>query len=213
MAVPSGWGAAYDVFHSQHAPLASVDCTVAPTPLSVGQPNDTTVYVYQTAYLYASSASAWAGVTLSAAQPPSPGGWLAVPATAPLNLTTSQLNTNWNYVAFLTARWNGSKWLIGCADAVCATSEWSLQAITRQITLTAKITPVAPSVSDDTALGATVAAVSCAWSDGSPCTATFTITDPSSRYTLSGANIIVNSGGSGVGPACTTDTVSVTATQ
>ncbi|MGC1885687.1 MAG: hypothetical protein WA709_06255, partial [Stellaceae bacterium] len=122
--VPAGWAAAYDVFHAANTPLASVDCTVAPTPLTVGEPNDTTVYVYQTAYLYASDASAWTPVVLSAAQPPSAAGWLAVPATAPLNLSSGQLTTNWNYIAFLTARWNGAEWLVGCADAVCATPEW-----------------------------------------------------------------------------------------
>jgi hypothetical protein len=214
VAVPAGWGAAYDLFHAQHAPLASVDCTVAPTPLLVGQPNDSTVYVYQTAYISASDASgAWTPVALSAAQPPSPGGWLQVPATAPLNLTSGQLNANWNYVAFLTARWNGAKWLIGCSDAVCATSNWSLQAITRQTTLTIKLSPVAPNIADDTALGTTVGVLTCSWSDASPCTAVFGITDPAGIYKLSGANLVVDPAGAGVGAAGTHDTVTLTATQ
>jgi hypothetical protein len=199
-AVPAGWAAAYDLFHVQHAPLASVDCTVAPTPLSVGE-NDPTVYVYQTA------------VALSAAQPPSAGGWLQVPATAPLNLSSGQLNANWNYIAFLTARWNGARWLIGCADVVCATSTWSLQAITRQTTLTVKVSPVAPNIADNTALSATIGAVTCSWSDGSPCTATFAITDPAGIYALSGANLIVAPGGPGVGAPGSRDTVTITATQ
>jgi hypothetical protein len=55
--------------------------------------------------------------------------------------------------------------------------------------------------------------VSCAWSDASPCTATFSITDPSGIYALSGSDIIVDSGGPGVGAAGSSDTISITATQ
>lgn len=286
VAVPAGWGAAYDLFHTSHAALASVDCRIATTPLSVGVPSDTTVYVYQTAYLLTSDSSVdatnattaagnatlhfastpanvapgqiiadssapavipsgatvvsktgttvvmsatavgagvgngdtitfappWTPIILSAAQP-AVGGWLAVPATAPLNLSSAQLNADWNYISFLTARWNGTKWLIGCADAVCATSHWGLQAITRQTTLTATITPVAPHIADDTALSSVVATVACAWSDGSPCTATFSITDPSSIYTLSGSSIIVDPAGPGVGTGGASDVITITATQ
>lgn len=296
--VPGGWAAAYDLFHGAHTPLATIDCTIPAIPLSVGLPTDSTVYVYQTAYLLTPPDSSvavtnaptaagnailhfistpasvapgqiiadtttpaaiphsaiiqgktnpvtvivdsstgttvtmnfgavgagvgngdtitftqpWVPIALSAAGP-SVGGWLTVPATAPLNLSSNQLNAGWNYIAFLTARWNGTKWLVGCADAVCASSNWSLQAITRQTTLTATITPVAPNIADDTALGATVATVHCAWSDASPCTATFSITDPSSIYKLSGSNIIVDPAGPGVGVGGSSDIISVTATQ
>jgi hypothetical protein len=211
--VPAGWAAAYDLFHAAHTTLATVDCSVGTTPVSIGAANDPTVYVYQTAYLLTTDVGAvFTPVTLSASQP-AVNGWLPLPATAPLNLTSGQLSAGWNFVQFITARWNGTKWLIGCADPVCSTSAWSLQAITRQTTLTAKITPVAPSIADDTALGTTVATVSCAWSDASPCTATFSITDPAGIYKLSGSNIIVDTLGPGVGAAGTSNTIAVTATQ
>jgi type IV secretory pathway protease TraF len=213
VSVPVGWGAAYDVFHASHPLLANVDCTVTTIPLTVGLPTDSTVYVYQTAYLLTSDLGAmWTPITLSASQP-AQGGWLLVPATAPLNLTSGQLNADWNYIAFLSARWNGSKWLIGCADAVCAASAWSLQAITRQITLTVKMTPVSANIADDTALSAVVGTISCFWSDDSPCTATFSRTDPAGIYTISGSNVIVDPAGPGVGPAGGTDRVKITATQ
>lgn len=215
--VPSGWAAMYDVFHAQHAPLATIDCTQAAIPLSVGVANDSTVLVYQTAYVLSSDmAATWTAVPLSGSAAPS-GGWLPSLATGALGLSSGQLNAGWNFVSFLTARWNGSKWLIGCADAVCATSNWSLQAITRQSTLTVTLTPVSPSIPDDTPLGATVAAIACAWSDGSPCTATFSFGSPNNNaggiYAISGSNVIVNSSGPGVGAAGSIENITVVATQ
>jgi hypothetical protein len=215
--VPSGWGASYDLFNSPNPLLASVDCTNAATPLTVGSATDVTEYVYQYAY-YSLDGVSWTQVPLTSALPLSGNFYPGGQATANLSLTSGDLATSWVYIAFLVAKWNGSKWLAGCANTQCAATFWNLQAISRDITLTVSVSPVSPRIFDNAALGSVVGTITCTWSDASPCTATLGFASPYNNaggvYAISGSNLIINPSGPGVGAAAgTLENVTIQATQ
>jgi hypothetical protein len=214
--VPAGWAAAYDLFNAPNPLLGSVDCTTAATTLTVGSAIDTTEYVYKFAY-YSVDGVSWTQVALTSSQALF-GSFYPGLATANLSLSSGDLSGAWVYLAFVVAKWNGSKWLMGCADTQCAATFWSLQAISRDISLTVSVSPVSPTIFDTATLGSTVATITATWSDGSTFTGTLGFAAPYNDgggvYAISGSNLIINPSGPGVGAAATTiQNVTIQATQ
>jgi hypothetical protein len=214
--VPAGWAAAYDLFNAPNPLLGSVDCTTAATTLTVGSATDITEYVYKFAY-YSTDGVSWTQVSLTSSQALF-GSFYPGLATADLNLSSGDLSSSWVYLAFVVAKWNGSRWLMGCADTQCAATFWSLQAISRDISLSVSVSPVSPAIVDNAALGSTVGTITASWSDGSTFTGTLGFAAPYNDgggvYAISGSNLIINPSGPGVGAAAgTIENVTIQATQ
>jgi hypothetical protein len=137
IAVPTGYGASYNLFSIAQELLVSVDCSSSSPTLTVGS-NKSSQYIYKLAYVYQSSAwqplsltsgnvvagttawwGAWGSATLPAANPSNPTyvvGYVCIwsPSTGS---TGSQL-----------AGSGQGTWKCGCADTTCSTGYWQLQA-------------------------------------------------------------------------------------
>jgi hypothetical protein len=95
VAVPAGWGAAYDVFTPGNPLLESVNCSSLPNvQLVVGTSILASQRIWHLAYLSKDGAT-WAPINLSSASQQLPDGYFSGQATATLNLTSADL-ANWN---------------------------------------------------------------------------------------------------------------------
>jgi len=84
--------------------------------------------------------------------------------------------------------------------------------------MTLTVTPASPSISSGAALGSTVATLSVTWSDGHPFSGTFGFAAPNfddgGTFAISGSNVIVKPGGTGVArDGGTIQNITVTATE
>jgi hypothetical protein len=120
VAASSGYGAAYDLFSTQHELLVWVDCTGGSPVLKVGG-GLSDEYVYDRGYLYSNG---WQSIALTGQNLVSNAWYPAAASSALTGISTS----SWTYVVGYVCTWNGSAWLCGCADTACATNYWQLQA-------------------------------------------------------------------------------------
>jgi hypothetical protein len=122
IATPTGYGASYDLFTSQHELEVSVqNCPANSTTLTVGS-NQSNQYIYNKGYLYQSST--WQPITLTSNSSLVSNAWYT--GTAQANLSINP--TSWTYVVGYVCAWNGTVWQCGCASTACSTSYWQLQA-------------------------------------------------------------------------------------
>jgi hypothetical protein len=122
VATPSGYGAAYDLFSSQHELEVSVqNCPANSVTLTVGS-NQSNQYIYNKGYLYQSSA--WQPITLTSSSVLISSAWYTGSAQATLSVDPA----SWTYIVGYVCAWNGQIWQCGCATTSCTTSYWQLQA-------------------------------------------------------------------------------------
>jgi hypothetical protein len=119
IAVPSGYGAAYNLFSAQHEPLVSVSCSGNAPLLTVGS-NHSNQYIYKTGYVYQGG---WQPLPLTGTGL-SNNAWYPQIATASL----PSVSSSWTYVVGYVCQWNGTTWQCGCHDTTCSTGMWQLQA-------------------------------------------------------------------------------------
>lgn len=120
-AIPSGFGASYDLVLPGYASLMKTNCTSTGLSLEVGN-NQSYQYVYKIGYFYRNGA--WEPFTFSNAKTDS--DWIIGTANASINLSeTERLNTN--YVVTYVCTWTGTAWKCGCRDKACTSSHWQLQ--------------------------------------------------------------------------------------
>lgn len=117
--VPSGFGASWNQFTSTKELLLSVTCSGSNLSVSAGN-SDTTTYVYNTGYRWASNA--WQPYLLSGSTPS--GNWFQKSATT----TIPKLSGTTYFVGYTCQRISGA-WKCGCRDATCSTSYWQLQGV------------------------------------------------------------------------------------
>jgi hypothetical protein len=121
VATPTGYGASYDLFSSQHELEVSVqNCPNNALTLTVGS-NQSNQYIYNKGYVYQSGS--WQSINLTGTGLVS-NAWYPQIASAILSVTP----TSWTYVVGYVCSWNGQLWQCGCANTSCATNYWQLQA-------------------------------------------------------------------------------------
>jgi hypothetical protein len=123
IATPTGYGASYDLFSSQHELEVLVqNCPNNALTMTAGS-NQSNQYVYHQGYIYQSSA--WQPVTFTSSSNLISNAWYTGSAQATLSGVDA---SGWNYVVGYVCAWSGSAWLCGCANTTCTTSFWQLQA-------------------------------------------------------------------------------------
>jgi hypothetical protein len=126
VAAPTGYGASYDLFSSQHELEVVVDCSGSAPVFKVGS-GSSSQYVYNKGYLYQSSS--WQSINLTSSATLISNAWYTGTAQATLTNTNP---TSWIYVVGYVCYWNGTAWQCGCANTACTTSYWQLQAFENQ---------------------------------------------------------------------------------
>jgi hypothetical protein len=126
VATPTGYGASYDLFSTQHELEVNVDCSGSSPVLKVGS-GSSSQYIYHQGYVYQSSS--WQPVTFTSNSSLISSAWYTGSAQATLTNTSP---ASWVYVVGYVCYWNGTAWLCGCANTSCATSYWQLQAFEAQ---------------------------------------------------------------------------------
>jgi Glycosyl hydrolase family 26 len=118
-AVPTGYGAAFNLFSAGHEPLVSIDCSGSAPKLTVGS-NQSNQYVYKSGYVYANG---WQPINLTGTLVSGSSAWYSTQGTVSLPAPSS----NWTYAVGYVCQWNGTAWLCGCHDTQCSTGMWQLQ--------------------------------------------------------------------------------------
>ncbi len=120
--IPSGYGAAYDVFSSQKRLMLAASCSGSGAAISAGN-GSAAQYVYR--YGYEWRGDQWRRIELRGSNPAG-DAWFTGQAGATLARTAAELgNDNW-FVAHVCT-WTGTAWKCGCRDQTCATSYWQIQ--------------------------------------------------------------------------------------
>lgn len=123
---PSGYGASYDLFSSQHKLEVQVqNCPANSLTLTVGS-NQSNQYVYNKGYLYGSGS--WQSINLTGTGLVS-NAWYPQLATATLS---GIVPSSWTYVVGYVCAWSGTIWQCGCANTACTINYWQLQAFQSQ---------------------------------------------------------------------------------
>jgi hypothetical protein len=126
VATPTGYGASYDLFSSQHELEVSVqNCPNNSLTLTVGS-NLSNQYIYNKGYVYQSGS--WQPINLTSTNTLISSAWYPDLASAALSVDPS----SWVYVVGYVCSWNGQLWQCGCATTACTTNYWQLQAFQTQ---------------------------------------------------------------------------------
>ena len=123
--IPSGFGMPFNIFSSIKELLVSGVCDPTTATITVGSPGNSTIYVYEKAYVYKNGT--WNPVSLSGNPVFSESGWLI--GSGAVNVPKGINEDLW--VVGYTCRWDGTRWKCGCRDQACGQSFWQLQAPTR----------------------------------------------------------------------------------
>jgi hypothetical protein len=120
-AIPTGYGASYNLFTTTKELLVKASCSGTTATVTLGSP---TTYTYTSAYSW--SGTAWQKHSLTCQGRVVSSSWCAGEATASLTLTQ-------NPTALLgyTCSWINSSWKCGCRDTTCTTSQWQMQRVQR----------------------------------------------------------------------------------
>ena len=119
-AVPTGFGASYNLFNTAREHLVSGNCGTSNATVTIGNNNQTT-YAYNRGYYW--NGSNWTPYTLSCSGQTVSGVWCVGRGTASIPLLSQPPTQFLGY----TCQWNGSRWNCGCRDSACTTSYWQLQ--------------------------------------------------------------------------------------
>ena len=101
--------------------MINVSCENTPVSVQVGTNNNQ--YVYRYGYIWRNNA--WQRVDFSGNTPVYDNVWFQGNAGASINLTTTELATKNNLIAYVCT-WTGSEWKCGCRDSSCTTPYWQI---------------------------------------------------------------------------------------
>ncbi len=123
-AAPGGYGASWNVFSTAKELLLNGTCSGDTVNVSIGsdQPNQ---YVFNQGFYW--NGTQWRQLSLTGANPPT-GSWLARQGKASFAKGTQDPAIFVGYVCQFT----DNAWKCGCADAVCTTPRWQVQALQTQ---------------------------------------------------------------------------------
>jgi hypothetical protein len=119
-AIPSGFGASYNLFSSLKEMLLQVYCGSGGATVSVGNGSNWE-YIYKTGYTW--NGSSWSPFNYSGSLS-SDGNWIL--GSASHDLAGFDLTQKQSVLAYI-CQWDGSSWHCGCRDASCTTNYWNLQ--------------------------------------------------------------------------------------
>lgn len=125
VAIPSGYGAAYDLTGGGQMEVQANCAKTTPT-LDIGR-NNQSDYVYKLGYLYQNNA--WQPYTLTSSSALVSSNWF--PAFASVSLPSGLPSSSWTYAVGYVCSYVNSAWKCGCADSACTTGYWQLQAFER----------------------------------------------------------------------------------
>lgn len=127
-AIPSGYGAPYDVLSPVRDLLIRTSCTSSSATVQLGK-GDALQYNYHQGYIYTPTATDWAVIDYTSTEQKISNAWYPKTASITVPLTQSELSrTNW--VLGYICTWTGTQWKCGCRDTACAQSYWQLQQFT-----------------------------------------------------------------------------------
>lgn len=78
--------------------------------------------------------SFWTPVTLTG-NVITPNGYYQGQATGDLGISSADLSSGWNFVAFLVAVYRNGSWVYGCPNVACSSPGWNLQALTTAVAM------------------------------------------------------------------------------
>jgi Right handed beta helix region len=119
LAVPSGFGASFNLFDSAKELLINVLCSGSGETVNVGN-SSSLEYIYNQGYSW--SGTNWTPYTYSCSNLVS-STWCVGNASASLSLDPA---TKQSVLAYI-CDWNGTQWNCGCHDSSCTTNYWNLQ--------------------------------------------------------------------------------------
>jgi hypothetical protein len=119
LAVPTGFGASFNLFSSAKELLINVLCSNSSETVSVGNSSQTE-YIYNQGYYW--SGTSWTPYTYSCSNLVS-NSWCVGNAQTSLSLDPT---TKQSVLAYI-CDWNGTSWNCGCHDSTCSTNYWNLQ--------------------------------------------------------------------------------------
>jgi hypothetical protein len=116
VAVPAGFGAAYNLFSTAQEQVINGCTTVFfGSGLAIQ-------YIYKLGYVYTSGG--WQAMNLTSTEALVNDAWY--PKRASGEMSIPSVNTV-HYVVGYICTWTGSVWKCGCADVACVTPMWQLQ--------------------------------------------------------------------------------------
>ncbi len=125
VAVPTGYGAAYNPFSSAKELLVkTTSCTDTSASITVGN-GDTALYVYKEGYYW--TGSAWQKINFTSSNALD-GVWYKGQANASVPMAAG--NSERFYVGY-TCQQVSSVWKCGCSNTTCATPAWQLQKVNK----------------------------------------------------------------------------------
>jgi hypothetical protein len=132
-AIPTGFGAAYNVFSAKRELIVEVECNGSRTTLKAGSDNSNQI-VFEKAYVFRKKGNfeqeRWEEITLDGVQ--KNGQWFVGSASAELPVTNSEIDQG-RFVAAYICTFDESQWKCGCRNQVCAQQElWALQRFKRE---------------------------------------------------------------------------------
>ena len=119
--VPTGYGAAFNVFSTQMETIMRANCKHNKATLKVGNGSNRQ-YVYDTIYEW--TGGEWVRRSLNSNR--KNGRWHRGGASIVIPKEPQELLDNTYFVAY-TCMWANNKWNCGCADEACATPNWQVQ--------------------------------------------------------------------------------------
>ncbi len=132
--IPSGYGAAYNVFGGAKETLLNFACnTAGDATFSFETPDTATQkYVYKNGFRW--TGAAWVPITFTGTPAPGTGGnWLLVGAHTTIENADLRSPSFYTFFAAYSCTFVGGAWKCGCRDSFCATNFWQLQAIINPI--------------------------------------------------------------------------------
>ena len=121
LAVPAGFGAAFNLFSSAKELLMNVFCSSNTAYINIG--NGTAVqYIYKTGYTWTNNQ--WTSFNYSGSNMDSGGNWFIGRASASVNI--ADLTQKQSALAYI-CEWNGTSWKCGCNTSACTNNHWNLQ--------------------------------------------------------------------------------------
>lgn len=143
-AIPSRYGAAFNLFNGGHEIILNTTCTDVGTAVDVtGGSAVGTQYVFKTGYRW--NGTGWVAVTFTGTASAADPNWLIAPAT--VSIPKDQLGIysggTANFIAAYTCQVVASQMKCGCFDVACAdasANRWQLQRFTKPATRAGTVT-------------------------------------------------------------------------
>lgn len=124
--IPTGYGAAYDVFQANKETILNADCGMDDFRITIGHEGKTpqNFAVYKTGYRW--TGSAWQAIPFSPNGGSTQGDYILGKAVSSGSAIDYASGSNTFFVAFTCSLQSGA-WKCGCRDNTCATHHWQLQ--------------------------------------------------------------------------------------